>query len=241
MPNVSESGILIAVEGIDGAGKTTQVTKLKQALENAGQSVISSKEPTDGQWGSILRQSATKGRLSLDEELRTFINDRAEHVATVIQPNLDEGRIVILDRYYYSTIAYQGARGADVATVSREMHSRGFPEPDAVFILDVDPVIGIHRIAHDRGEEPNHFEDRASLAQARAIFIGMEGANVHRLDGCQTIGDVHLQIISTLLNGVLKKKRCAKSYGCDDPMHCLFRTAGKCDWWKLRHKLAPGA
>ncbi len=119
---MSERGILIAIEGIDGAGKTTQVKMLHRALKRAGISVIRSKEPTTGHWGSILRQSAFTGRLSPREELETFIKDRTEHVETLIGPHLSSGSVVILDRYFYSTIAYQGARGADVPVVREEMH-----------------------------------------------------------------------------------------------------------------------
>jgi dTMP kinase len=219
VPENANRGILIAIEGIDGAGKTTQVKKLYWLLKRAGEPVIKSKEPTTGQWGSILRKSALEGRLSLEDELQTFIKDRTEHVENLITPNLDAGAVVILDRYFYSTIAYQGARGADVTTVSSEMNSR-FPRPDAVFILDVDPVVGISRIANDRGEEPNHFEDRSSLGAARVIFNQMTGENIHRIDGTLPIRSVHEQIIELFVNGPLKKKRCAREYGCDDPFHC---------------------
>jgi dTMP kinase len=237
VPNSSPgSGILVAVEGIDGAGKTTQVSRLTQALRHIGEAVVSSKEPTTGQWGSILRKSAQTGRLSLPDELAMFINDRTEHVAQLIQPNLDAGSIVILDRYFYSTIAYQGARGADVKSVSEEMVSR-FPIPDAVFILDVDPVVGIHRIANDRGEEPNHFEDRSSLADARSIFNQLQGDNIRRIDGSKSILEVGHQIMDLFVGGPLKKKRCAKVYGCDDPFHCSFRLSGTCEWWNLKEKL----
>jgi dTMP kinase len=234
--NTSERGILVAVEGIDGAGKTTQVKMLTRALKRAGEPVISSKEPTTGQWGSILRKSAQTGRLSLEEELETFIKDRTEHVEELIVPHLSAGEVVILDRYFYSTIAYQGARGADISTVSREMYSR-FPEPDAVFILDVDPVVGIHRIANDRGEEPNHFEDRDSLGQARQIFNQMDRANIYRVNGLLSIDEVHRQIMNLFVDGPLKAKRCAKQYGCDDHFHCSFRLSGTCEWWNVRGKL----
>src|SRR5271166_6015958 len=80
--------------------------------------------------------------------------DRTEHVEKLIGPALDAGKIVILDRYFYSSIAYQGSRGANVAEVKEIMESR-FPIPDAVFLLDIDPILSVHRIAHSRQEEPN--------------------------------------------------------------------------------------
>ncbi len=203
MPAPPHSGVLIAIEGIDGAGKTTQVRLLLEALLRDGRSVIASKEPTSGRWGAILRQSAFTGRLSLAEELQTFINDRTEHVETLIRPHLDSGGVVILDRYFYSTIAYQGARGASVDAVTREMWDL-FPIPDAVFILDIDPAQGIHRISTGRGEQPNHFEDHRNLAAARAIFNAMKGENIHTLDAAQPIARIHGQIRDKLAEGPLK-------------------------------------
>src|SRR5207253_402183 len=108
--NGRPTGILIAIEGIDGAGKTTQVARLCKALEAVGETVVRSKEPTNGPHGRRVRESAQNGRLDPHEELATFLDDRREHVATVIGPALGRGEIVILDRYFYSTIAYQGPR-----------------------------------------------------------------------------------------------------------------------------------
>jgi dTMP kinase len=184
----------------------------------------------------ILRRSALAGRLSLEDELQTFINDRTEHVETLILPRLAAGEVVVLDRYFYSTIAYQGARGANVASVRSEMLER-FPVPDAVFILDVDPAIGIHRIANDRGDEPNHFENRANLALAREIFQGMIGENIFPIDGSLSIYEVHKEILRKLVDGPLRAEYCAKSYGCDDPQHCSRRWLGSCRWWNILERL----
>ncbi len=236
MSEFAQRGILIAVEGIDGAGKTTQVRMLVNALHDTGESVTASKEPTNGQWGSILRQSATTGRLPLEQELEAFINDRQEHVDGLILPALKSGGIVILDRYFYSTIAYQGARGANVKTVWAEMVKR-FPLPDVVFLLDVDPIIGIHRIANDRGEKPNHFEDRANLSQARTIFEAMHEENIHHLNGALPIDAIHDQILEFFVDGPLKAKRCAKDYGCTDSYHCMFAQSNTCEWNNLRARI----
>jgi dTMP kinase len=198
------SSVFIVVEGIDGAGKTTQVRLLKEALERAGESPVVSKEPTNGPWGQRIKESAATGRFSLEEELHAFIEDRKEHVATLIRPSLDARKIVILDRYFYSTIAYQGARGADVAEIRALMESQ-FPIPDAVFILDVDPATGVHRIAHLRGEQPNLFENRDDLARARAIFNSLTGPTVHHINGALPIDDVHTRIMEVLSKGALKK------------------------------------
>ena len=106
----TDRGLLIAFDGIDGASKTTQVALLADFLASKGET-IRSKEPTDGKWGQIIRNAAANGRLPLEEELRVLIEDRKEHVRDLILPALSKGKAVILDRYFYSTIAYQGSRG----------------------------------------------------------------------------------------------------------------------------------
>ncbi len=197
------TSILIAIEGIDGAGKTTQVRMLRKALEDAGEEPVVSKEPTNGKWGKIIKESATLGRLSPEKELDAFVQDRTEHVATIIGPALEAGRIVILDRYFYSSIAYQGSRGASVNEVRSLMESR-FPNPDAVFVLDIEPAVGIDRIANSRGEEPNHFEDRSNLSRAREIFQGMSGPNIHHINGANAPEAVHAEIVTRFIDGPLK-------------------------------------
>jgi dTMP kinase len=235
VPDFSTS-ILIAVEGIDGAGKTTQVQMLRESLERAGVSPVVSKEPTNGPWGKIIKESAAAGRLSVEDELNAFLQDRAEHVTTLVSPALSEGRIVVLDRYYYSSIAYQGSRGANVDEVSEIMKSK-FPIPDAVFILDVDPIVGVHRIAHSRGEEPNHFEERGDLAKAREIFQSLSGPNIFHIDGAMTRENVHAQLVAKFIDGALKVKRCAKSYGCQDLIDCSYRILGTCEWFRIARAL----
>lgn len=166
----SKTGRLIVVEGIDGAGKSTQVKRLAEALRAAGRTVVASREPTDGPWGKKLRASAATGRMSLADELNAFIEDRREHVATLIRPALDRGEDVLLDRYYYSTIAYQGVRGGDVATI-RSANEAIAPKPALVLLIDFDPQLALTRISQSRGEVPNEFEKLDQLQAIRRIFL----------------------------------------------------------------------
>jgi dTMP kinase len=234
--DLSDRSILIAIEGIDGAGKTTQVDLLRRALENAGEAPVVSKEPTNGPWGKIIKESANTGRLSPADELNAFLNDRTEHVSSLVKPALEEGRIVILDRYFYSSIAYQGSRGAHYLEIREIMESK-FPIPDAVFILDLEPIVSVNRIAHSRGEQPNHFEDRKNLAKAREIFNQLSGTMIHRVDGSMSRQAVHALLRDKLIEGPLKEKRCAKHYGCDNPFHCTFRHTNNCEWVKMSRAL----
>lgn len=217
-------------------GRLPRLKCSANALGRAGEAPLASKEPTSGPWGKLIKNSATTGRLPLPKELEAFIQDRTEHVSTLVNPALEDGRIVILDRYFYSSIAYQGSRGANYKEVEAIMEAK-FPIPDAVFILDIDPALGVHRIAHSRGEEPNHFEDRKNLAKAREIFNELSGPTIHHLDGSNSREIVHAQILERLIDGALKAKRCAKDYGCDDPFHCTFRITETCEWVKLSRAL----
>ncbi len=204
--DLSSRGILIAIEGIDGTGKTTQVALLANVLRQAGQDVVTSREPTDGYWGRKIKESATNGRLSPEEELDAFIRDRTEHVTNLIQPALDAGKIVILDRYYYSSIAYQGSRGANVEAVKATMETR-FPIPDMVFLLDIDPALSLHRIAKSRNERPNQFEQLEGLAKAREVFHSLVGERVKKIDGALPVPEVQQRILELFIEGPLKAKR----------------------------------
>lgn len=193
------NGLLIAFEGIDGAGKTTQVELLVNALQQAGHDVVRSREPTDGPWGEKIKQSAAHGRLPLDEEIEAFIEDRKEHVAQVIAPALASGKTVILDRYFYSTIAYQGARGADVKELTRRNHAIA-PIPDVVLLLDIDPAAGLDRVSQLRGDIPNLFEREESLTVARQIFLQLskDDDRIRVIDGRGSIEEVHRTICDAL-------------------------------------------
>ena len=234
----TSKGILIAIEGIDGAGKTTQAKILADALRKAGEAVTASKEPTDGPWGRLIRESAKNGRMTLEDELHAFIEDRKEHIQNVIRPALDRGEIVILDRYFYSTIAYQGSRGAGVPSLIGDMKST-FPIPDIVFLLDLFPSEGLSRIENGRGELPNHFEKCDQLTKIRRIFLELaeDDPGIKMINASQPIDAVFLQIGHTLLDGVLKAKRCAKPYHCDI-FYCSYRSNGECSWAKDYPELA---
>lgn len=161
-------GLLVAVEGIDGGGKTTVAAMLAQWCGERGLTCDFSREPTSLRYGRQLRESAKTGRLSVHEELELFLKDRVDHVKRSIGPALEANAIVILDRYYWSTAAYQGARGVDFDQIIRDNEARA-PIPDLILLLDLEAPSGITRI-HRRGDTPNDFEELESLNRVRAIF-----------------------------------------------------------------------
>jgi dTMP kinase len=166
-------GLFIVLEGIDGTGKSTQTKQLAEWFREQGREVIASREPTDGPWGTKIRATAATGRLSPQEELDYFLRDRREHVEQLIAPALAAGKVVILDRYYFSTMAYQGSRGVDPAEIRRQNEAFA-PVPDLLFILDLDVETALTRIG-GRGDTANEFEKHDSLAKCREVFLSLAG------------------------------------------------------------------
>lgn len=189
-------GLLIVVEGIDGAGKSTIVRVLAAHCAERGVAHVVSREPTQGQWGRKLRESAQSGRLPLEDELALFIADRREHVETLIAPALTEGKVVLLDRYYFSTAAYQGARGADPAAILAANEAFA-PAPDLVLLLDVDPHAGRGRI-RGRGETPDEFEHAEALTEVRRVFLSIERSFIRRIDAGQATERVGAECVAHL-------------------------------------------
>lgn len=176
-------GFLIALEGIDGVGKSTLAGLVEEQLRERKMEVVRTKEPTSGRWGQILRDSATSGRLSPEEEVETFIKDRMEHVETLILPALRAGKVVIVDRYYFSMAAYQGARGFDPDELLRRNEAFA-PEPDLLVLLDLEPSAGLARV-QGRGDKANLFEKDSALQRAREIFLGIKKPYLFKLDARQ--------------------------------------------------------
>jgi dTMP kinase len=186
------SSLFIVIEGIDGTGKSTQVRLLAEWFRSQGREVITSREPTDGHWGKLARNSGNV-RLSAEEELKLFLKDRAEHVEQLIQPSLAAGKVVILDRYYFSTMAYQGCRGFDPADIRRRNEAFA-PVPDFLFILDLDVDSALGRIGA-RGDIANEFEKRENLERCREIFMTLKGESfVHVVDTNRTPDEVQEEL-----------------------------------------------
>ena len=188
--------MFIVFEGIDGTGKSTQVKLLADAFRAKGREVIVSKEPTDGPHGTRLRQSAETGRLSAQEELDLFHIDRREHVETLIKPSLARGAVVILDRYYFSTMAYQGIRGFDPREI-RKINEKFAPIPDLVFILELDLDSALSRIGVRDGQA-NEFEQRVALKKCHDVFASLQDEFVRRIDAEQSPAEVHEKILRCL-------------------------------------------
>ncbi|MBU0479862.1 MAG: dTMP kinase [Proteobacteria bacterium] len=165
-------GKLIAFEGIDGTGKSTQIRMLADCLSGRGFDVVTTREPTDGPCGRKIRSLfASRDQLTPEEELALFMDDRREHVRELILPALKRGAVVLTDRYYFSTAAYQGAAGHDPQAILAANEAFA-PVPDLVIILDLSPEESVRRIRDLRGEALNDFEQQESLQAVAEVFAG---------------------------------------------------------------------
>jgi dTMP kinase len=188
-------GLLIVFEGIDGTGKSTQCGMLAELLSGKGVANISLAEPTRGKWGMKIRQLLTEGRngISPEEELTWFINDRKEDVELNIKPALNEGKVVLMDRYYFSTAAYQGALGFDPQEI-REDNEKFAPAPDRVLIFHNSPEKSLERIESSR-EGKSAFEKRDYLIDVQNIFKSFTGPNIRFVSSDATLDKVHEQVL----------------------------------------------
>lgn len=159
--------MLIAIEGIDGSGKTTVAKLLVSRLRGMGLDARYTYEPFETPFSKALQQLL--GRVSPIVEALAMAADRALHVENVIIPWLREGAIVVTDRYVYSSIAYQGARGADIEWVIEL--NRFAPKPDLGLYLDVDVDTALSRLRGKSGGRWSTFERREVLLRAREIYL----------------------------------------------------------------------
>lgn len=189
-PQLIPDGLFIVFEGIDGTGKSTQLHLLAERLRQLGYAVVATREPTNGPYGQKIRELfVDRGAVSQEEELELFIADRDQHVKEIIAPALSDGCVVICDRYYLSTVAYQGANGMDQDLILKK--NEDFPVPDLAIILEIEPAHGIHRIQNQRHEHPNTFEEEANLQKVAGIFSAMQQDYIERINGSDSIENVH--------------------------------------------------
>jgi len=198
MKVILQKGVLIVFEGIDGAGKSTQAEILLDRLKARGYDVAYFREPSESKWGrEIKKRALLADSLSPEEELELFQKDRRENVERNLKPALEERKIVILDRYYYSTIAYQGAKGIDHEMI-KKANEEFVVKPDLVFILDIDAKRGLERI-QNRKKKDKLFEREDYLVKVRKIFRSFEGENIIHIDALKPREEISKKIEESIL------------------------------------------
>jgi dTMP kinase len=194
MSRTTPGGLLVVIEGIDGAGKSTQCARIVEWLASEGWDVIRLREPTDGPFGRRIRELARSGRENItpDEELNLFVEDRRENVRDNIRPALERGAIVVLDRYYYSTIAYQGANGMDPVAI-RNMNEAFAPPADVLLYLTIPAELAAERIEKGRGQARDLFESTEYLRKVKDGFDAMTDPQMVRIDATADADTVFAQ------------------------------------------------
>jgi dTMP kinase len=162
--------MFIVLEGIDGSGKTTLSENLTHSLNTIETKAVRFSEPTYFETGLFIRKFL-KGEISLspEEQIEAFLNDREISVVKNILPNLKSNLIVVLDRYYYSTSAYQASKDYSPIDILNLNINRNFPKPDLLFFIDINPNEAFHRISQ-RGSTKEIFESIEHLTKIYKNF-----------------------------------------------------------------------
>ena len=187
--------LFIVFEGIDGSGKSTQRDLLYDHARSAGLPAVRLAEPTGGTWGKKVREMlARKEMAPAEEQLRLFLMDRKDDAERNIVPALDGGKIIIMDRYYFSNAAYQGAAGIDPRRIIDENRAMKFPEPGRVYFIDIPADVAIRRVSGRSGKREEVFEKEAFLQRVREIFLSIADERFVILDGTKSIDEIFASI-----------------------------------------------
>lgn len=203
------AGRFIVLEGIDGSGTTTQAARLAGSLRAAGHGVVSTREPSDGPLGVVLRQALTRRLVGLSDRALAllFAADRLDHLVSVVEPALAEGKVVVSDRYVLSSLAYQGMR-LPLGWV--ETLNAAARPADLTLYLEVDPRTAARR-REGRGGAAELFDaDAVQRAVARAygrvVRKHARAQHVKRVDGRGSPDEVAREIL-VRVRAVLPRRR----------------------------------
>ena len=190
------SGLFITFEGVEGAGKTTQIALLRAALEHAGRTVCVTREPGGDALAEAVRRLVLHEEMTPRAELLLFLASRAQNVERVVRPQLAAGNVVLCDRFTDSSLAYQGygrGLGRDAVALLNTFATGGLV-PDITFLLDLAPAVGLERQS-DRNRMES--ETLAFHERVRKGFLSEAANDTQRfcvLDAAQTVEALHGRI-----------------------------------------------
>ena len=200
MRNMTKKGVFIVIEGLDGSGKTTQSKILANKLSE-NHKVLCTAEPSHGKVGTFIRNECLyeEKRLPTEVEALLFAADRVEHLQTELAPALSEGKIVICDRYIYSSLAYQGSAGLSLDWI-KTINARAL-EPDFALYIDVPPERVLERLQRKKSV----METLETQRKVREIYLKyVEKGELIRIDGDKNKDAVAQELFFKVLS-MLKK------------------------------------
>ena len=220
-------GCFIAMEGIDGSGKSEQFQRLTKRLKRRGYRLVATREPTKVYPVGRLIERVLREEEQVSEEALAllFAADRADHTERRIKPALEEGAVVVSDRYVHSSLAYQSrgmAKELDLDWI-REINRHAL-EPDAVVFLDVSPEVGQARLSNGqvRIKDHSYFESISQQERIRTVYLEVlnledsplgskkvvvsqaGGTRVYRVDGSLPVDEVE-KVVWRQVSGLLKE------------------------------------
>jgi len=204
---MAKRGLFICIEGIDGSGKTTQARRLVKSLRQKGFDAVYTTEPSSGRVGRLIRRYVLdrEKRMPIALEALLFAADRVEHVETEIKPLLEKGKVVVCDRYVYSTLAYQGAAGLDHKWI--EMINRFALVPDLALFLDVPPEVVVKRLKRKKSV----METIQNQQRVREVYMNMvQDGRLILVNGNKPINDLTIDMLRIILD-FLERSHALKS------------------------------
>lgn len=195
--------LFLVFEGIDGSGKSTLCGEVYKHFVSSGLPVLKLYEPTDGEWGRQIRDILKSGKMpDARLQVKLFLLDREDDSKRNILPAINDRKMIIMDRYYYSNAAYQGAMGLNPWNIVALNREKEFPVPDRVYLLDISPedalrrVTGRNKNAHDR----DIFEQGEFLTAVRKIYHEISDEKFLIIDGSLPVSESLRIIIDDITN-----------------------------------------
>ncbi|WP_282093374.1 dTMP kinase [Epibacterium ulvae] len=213
MTQNANPGLFLTFEGIDGSGKSTQCRLLRDTLQTAGRECVLTREPGGSPGAEEIRRMVLEGdpdKWSAETEILLFTAARRDHMERTILPALDQGKVIICDRFADSTRMYQGLSRGDLRATVDQLHNLMIGrEPDLTLLIDMDPAKGLARAKGRQGTE-ERFEDFGLplQQQMRAGFLALAQDFPDRfrvIDGDRPIDTVAADVLAHVQNALASK------------------------------------
>lgn len=198
-----QKGLFITFEGADGCGKTTQLNLLKEYLEKKHKNVVSTREPGAKGLGEYIRKILLNydGEVSNRCESFLFLADRAQNIDVIVNPAIEQGKIVLCDRHTDSTVAYQGyGRGLDINEINMLNNlATGGKKPDLTFVFDIDVETSMKRVGSEKDRmEKAGIEFHNRVRNGYLELAKQEPNRIKVIDATKSVEEIHQDVINII-------------------------------------------